>query len=82
MALAQYQEPLHAVLEASYCWGPIHAWLSEVAESVVLAHPMKVRAIAEACIKTDTIDSQTLAHLLRAALVPRAYSLCQGSCRL
>ena len=75
-ALGQYQEPLHAVLEASYCWGPMYDWLKEVAESVVLAHPMKVRAIAEARIKTDTIDSQTLAHLLRADLIPQAYAPC------
>lgn len=35
---------------------------------------MKVRAIAEARIKTDTIDSETLAHLLRADLIPAAYA--------
>src|SRR5438874_7406350 len=40
---------------------------------VVLAHPLKTRAIASARIKTDRIDSATLAHLLRTDLVPRAY---------
>jgi transposase len=39
-----------------------------------LAHPSKVRAIAEASIKTDKIDSEILAHLLRADLIPRAYA--------
>lgn len=38
-----------------------------------LAHPYKVKAIAEARIKTDSIDSETLAHLLRADLIPKAY---------
>jgi transposase len=65
---------MKAVLEASYGWGPMYDWLDEVAEEVVLAHPLKVRAIAEARIKTDKIDSQTLAHLLRADLVPAAYA--------
>jgi len=32
-----------------------------------------VRAIAEARIKTDTIDASTLAHLLRAKLIPSIY---------
>ncbi len=38
------------------------------------AHPAKVRAIADARIKTDKIDSETLAHLLRADLIPTAYA--------
>jgi len=33
-----------------------------------------VRAIAEARIKTDKIDSETLAHLLRTGLIPQAYA--------
>lgn len=33
-----------------------------------------VRAIADARIKTDKIDSATLAHLLRAYLIPVAYA--------
>ena len=35
---------------------------------------IKTRAIAEARIKTDSIDSNTLAHLLRSDLIPRAYT--------
>ena len=73
-ALSQYREPIKAVLEASYNWGPIYDWLDELVEDVVLAHPQKVRAIADARIKTDTIDSATLAHLLRADLIPEAYA--------
>lgn len=73
-ALGRYREPLKATVEASRCWGPMYDWLDEVAEEVVLAHPLKVRAIAEARIKTDKIDSETLAHLLRADLIPAAYA--------
>lgn len=38
-----------------------------------LAHPTKVRAIADAKIKTDKIDAKILAHLLRTDLLPQAY---------
>lgn len=52
-------------------------WLYELIEArcpdVVLAHPLKTKAIASARIKTDKIDATTLAHLLRADLVPAAY---------
>lgn len=72
--LGRYRQPMKAVVEASYSWGPIYDWLDEVADDVVLAHPGKVRAIAEARIKTDKIDSETLAHLLRADLIPLAYA--------
>lgn len=71
---ANYQEPIKAVVEATYNWGPVYDWLDEIVDEVVLAHPTKVRAIADARIKTDTIDSQTLAHLLRADLIPTAYA--------
>ena len=62
-----------AVLEAGPNWTVMHDILEEKAADVVLAHPLKVRAIAEAKIKTDRIDSNILAHLLRADLIPRAY---------
>lgn len=38
-----------------------------------MAHPWKVKAIASARIKTDTIDSNILADLLRANLIPESY---------
>jgi hypothetical protein len=38
-ALDGYQEPMKAVLEASYSWGPMYDWLDEVTNEVVLAHP-------------------------------------------
>ena len=72
--LSGFDRPMKAVLEASYCWGPMFDWLDDLADEVVLAHPSKVRAIAEARIKTDKIDSETLAHLLRADLIPKAYA--------
>jgi transposase len=62
-----------AVLEATRNWCVMYDWLEAQVGEVKLAHPRKVRAIAEAKIKTDKIDAQTLAHLLRADLIPEAY---------
>lgn len=63
-----------AVLEASSTWPVMYDLLEERVKKVVLAHPLKVKAIAEAKIKNDKIDSKTLAHLLRADLIPEAYA--------
>ena len=62
-----------AVLEAGRNWTIMHDWLESEVEEVKLAHPLKVKAIADAKIKTDKIDAKTLAHLLRCDLVPCAY---------
>jgi transposase len=78
-SLGGFGHPIQAVLEASYCWGPMFDWLDEVADEVSLAHPSKVRAIAEARIKTDKIDSETLAHLLRRSDSERVRSIERGS---
>jgi transposase len=52
-----------AVLEASRNWTVKHDWLEKMVDEVHLAHPLKVKAIAEAKIKTDKIDAKVLAHL-------------------
>jgi transposase len=52
----------------------MYDWLDEMSEEVLLAHPLKVRAIASARIKNDRIDSEVLAHLLRANLIPAAHA--------
>jgi hypothetical protein len=48
--------------------------LDEVLDDVTLAHPLKVKAIAEARIKTDKISADILADRLRADLLPKAYA--------
>jgi len=47
--------------------------LEEAGYDLHLAHPLRTRAIASARVKTDAIDAKTLAHLLRAGLLPEAY---------
>lgn len=63
-----------AVLEASSTWPVMYDLLDERVKKVKLAHPFKVKAIAEAKIKNDRIDSGVLAQLLRADLIPEAYA--------
>ena len=62
-----------AVLEATRNWGLVYEWLEEILDDVALAHPLKVRAIAEARIKTDKISADILCDLLRSNLLPEAY---------
>lgn len=59
-------------LEATNGWYYFYELL-EARCPIVLAHPLKTRAIAEARIKTDKIDSAILAHLLRTGLLPASY---------
>jgi transposase len=61
------------VVEASGNWMFLYETIEQYTPQVVLAHPLKRRAIAEARIKTDTIDATTLAELLRLDGIPKAY---------
>ncbi len=70
---AEVTEPTRVVLEASMNWYHLYDLLEALQIPVTLAHPLRTRAIAEAKVKTDKIDSATLAHLLRADLIPAAY---------
>ncbi len=70
---ADVGEPAQVVLEATMNWYHLYDLLETLQIPVVLAHPMRTRAIAEAKVKTDKVDSTTLAHLLRSDLIPRAY---------
>jgi transposase len=61
------------VLEATgNAWAIARVLEPHVAE-VVIAHPKRVRAIAEAKIKTDKVDARVLAELLAADYIPRVW---------
>jgi transposase len=70
--VAPYRDGGEAVIEATRNWTIMYDLLETELTAVHLAHPLKVRAIAEARIKTDRIDSRILAHLLRCDLLPTA----------
>ena len=60
-------------MEACSLWMAIYEEIEEKGFDVHLAHPSKVRLIAEAKIKTDRIDAKVLAHLMRTDMLPEAY---------
>ena len=62
-----------AVIESTCNWYYIHDLLEGMVDEVVIAHPLRTKAIASAKVKTDKIDATTLAQLLRADLIPKAY---------
>lgn len=62
-----------AVLESTWNWGLLYDIVNDCIDEVKLAHPLKVKAIASARIKTDKISADILAHLLRSDLIPECY---------
>ena len=67
------KDELSVAMEASYNWQYFYRAVEEVADNIVLAHPLKTRIIGEAKIKTDKIDSGILAYMLKADMLPAAY---------
>lgn len=66
-------EDTKIVIESCSIWEYIFDMLEEMKYEVKLANPTKTRAIAEARIKTDHVDADTLCDLLRANLVAESY---------
>lgn len=62
-----------AVLECTYNWMYVYDVLKESINDVKLANPKQTKAISSAKVKTDKVDADTLAHLLRADLIPEVY---------
>lgn len=61
------------VIESCRDWSRSYELSEDLVEEIILAHPLKVKAIASAKIKTDKIDSHILARLLAADLIPKAH---------
>ncbi len=68
-ALGRYRVVVEAT--ASYEW--FVKLLEPTADRVVLAHPKKLRIIAESTKKTDKLDAQVLAELLALDMIPEAW---------
>lgn len=66
-------EETKIVIESSSVWEYIYEILEAMHYEVKLANPVRTRAIAEARIKTDSVDASTLADLLRANLIAESY---------
>jgi len=64
--------PFRAVVEAS----GTYRWLYDLLRphgTILLAHPLRLRAMIQRRSKTDKLDSQLLANLLRINQIPLAY---------
>jgi len=69
------QGPHKAVVECTAGW----YWLNDLLEphgiELILAHAKYLKAISYAKVKTDKVDSQTLANLLRLDSIPQAHKI-------
>ncbi len=64
-----------AVVESTTGWYWLNDLLQDNGIELVLAHAKYLKAISYAKVKTDKVDSQTLAILLRQNLIPRAHKI-------
>lgn len=61
------------VMESCGIWEDFYDLLESKGYDVCLANPLQVKAIASAKIKNDKVDSEILAKLLKADLIPKSY---------
>jgi transposase len=64
----------HVALEACAMWEHYFDVARASGADVVLSNPYKTRLIAEATIKTDKVDSESIATLLRLHSLPTVYT--------
>jgi transposase len=62
-----------AVVEATASYEWLWQLLEPLAQRLVLAHPKKLRVIAESKNKSDKLDAQVLAEFLALNIIPEAY---------
>lgn len=65
--------PFQAVVEATASYEWLWQLLEPLADRLVLAHPKKLRIIAESTRKSDRLDAQVLAEFLARDMIPAAY---------
>jgi transposase len=71
--LRRLPKPTKVVLESCSIWERYYEAARSAGADVVVSHPRTTRMIAEASLKTDKVDSATLANLLRLDSVPLVY---------
>ena len=64
-----------AVVESTANWYWLSDLLKENGIEILLAHAKYLKAISYAKVKTDKVDSQTLADLLRMNMIPEAHQI-------
>jgi transposase len=72
---AQFAGAHKAVVESTGSWYWLADVLRDLDVDLSLAHATRLKAISAAKVKTDKVDSDTLALLLRANLIPEAHMI-------
>jgi transposase len=72
LATMRALQPFRAVIEATGTYRWLYNLLAPLG-TVLLAHPLRLRAMVQRRSKTDKLDSQLLANLLRINQIPLAY---------
>jgi transposase len=65
--------PFQAVVEATASYEWLWELLQPLAQRLILAHPKKLRVIAESTRKSDQLDAKVLAEFLALDMIPQAY---------
>jgi transposase len=65
--------PFQVVVEATAAYEWFFRLIEDLANRLVLAHPKKLRVIAESTRKSDKIDAEVLAVFLALDMIPEAY---------
>jgi transposase len=65
--------PFRVAVEATSCYEWFLLLVADLADRCVLAHPKKMRVIAESKNKSDKVDAQVLAEFLLLEMVPEAW---------
>jgi len=71
--LKGFGESMEVAIEATPSWYWLYDCLEGEGFEVKLSHPLRTKAITYAKVKTDKVDSATLAHLLGSDLLPLSY---------
>jgi len=71
----QWPDQHRAVVECTIGWYWFCDLMRSLGVDVVLAHAKYLKAISYAKVKTDAVDAETLAQLLRMGYIPEAHQL-------
>jgi transposase len=72
-AFFQKRAAFQVVVEATAAYEWFFLLIEDLADRVVLAHPKKLRIIAESTRKSDKIDAEVLGVFLALDMIPQAY---------
>ena len=72
-AITNHLADCNVALEATTNTWPVTALLQPLCASVTISNPLRTKAIAQAKIKTDKVDSLVLAQLLRVDFLPSVW---------